>query len=62
MLDKNILMCYNLITVKEMRYLSMKMYYFFDEYGNCFFERVCEDEQEACTVAEMMGAEYFCTD
>lgn len=40
----------------------MERYYFFDEYGNCFFERDCESEQEAITVAEMMGAEYFCTD
>lgn len=45
-----------------MRYLIMERYYFFDEYGNCFFEGDCESEQEAITVAEMMGAEYFCTD
>jgi hypothetical protein len=55
-------MCYNLITVKEMGYLSMEMYYFFDEYGNCFREKAFASEEDATAYADEIGAEYFCTD
>ena len=40
----------------------MTTYYFFDEYGNCFAEKEFYNDGEASEFAEMMGAEYFCTD
>lgn len=40
----------------------MRMYYFFDEYGECFAERAFGNEEEANFFAEQIGADYFCTD
>jgi hypothetical protein len=38
------------------------MYYFFDDYGDCFAEKFFNTEEEACEYAEKISAEYFCTD
>ena len=40
----------------------MRMYYFFDEYGECFTECAFGNEEEASFFAEQIGADYFCTD
>ena len=40
----------------------MKMYYFFDEYGECFAEKAFGNEEEASIYAEQIEAEYFCCD
>lgn len=40
----------------------MKMYYFFDEYGECFAEKAFGNEEEAACYAEQIEAEYFCCD
>lgn len=40
----------------------MKMYYFFDEYGECFAERCFGNKEEASCYAEQIEAEYFCCD
>lgn len=40
----------------------MKMYYFFDEYGECFAEKAFGNEEEAACYAEQVEADYFCCD
>jgi hypothetical protein len=40
----------------------MKIYYFFDEYGECFTERSFSNEEEAEFYCQQIGAEYYCTD
>lgn len=38
----------------------MKLYYFFDEYGECFAEKWFSNEDEASAYCETIEAEYFC--
>lgn len=38
------------------------IYYFFDEYGDCFVEKWFALEEEAECYAEIIDAEYFCRD
>ena len=41
---------------------NMKLYYFFDEYGECFTEKHFDNEEEASVYCEQIEAEYFCCD
>ena len=40
----------------------MKLYYFFDEYGDCFDEKFFSNEEEASSYCDLICAEYFCCD
>lgn len=40
----------------------MTIYYFFDDYGECFAEKEFRNEEEASIYCEQIGAEYFCSD
>ena len=40
----------------------MEMYYFFNELGDCFCEKLFASEDDATAYADKIGAEYFCTD
>lgn len=40
----------------------MRMYYFFDEYGDCFCEKAFGNEEEASVYCEQIEADYFCCD
>lgn len=38
------------------------MYYYFDDYGDCFREKWFSCEDEACEYCDMINAEYFCSE
>jgi hypothetical protein len=40
----------------------MTTYYFFDEYGECIDDGLFPDEEWASGYADMIGADYFCSD
>ena len=40
----------------------MKTYYFFDEYGDCFVEKMFDTDAQTEAYAEEIDAEYFCLD